>query len=65
MKKLYVVQVAPAVRVAIGEEFGLEAGSISTGKIVAAFKALGFKYVFDTNFGADLTIIEEASEFIK
>ena len=63
-EKTVVVQVAPAVRVAIGEEFGLEAGSISTGKIVAALRALGFKYVFDTNFAADLTITEEASEFL-
>ncbi len=62
--KTVVVQVAPAVRVAIGEEFGLEPGAISTGKMVAALKALGFKYVFDTNYGADLTILEEASEFI-
>ncbi|RDY25957.1 4Fe-4S dicluster domain-containing protein [Romboutsia weinsteinii] len=62
--KTVVVQVAPAVRVAIGEEFGLEAGAISTGKMVAALRALGFKYVFDTNFAADLTILEEASEFI-
>lgn len=59
-----VVQVAPAVRVAIGEEFGMEPGAISTGKLVSALKELGFKYVFDTNFAADLTIIEEASEFI-
>ncbi len=58
------VQVAPAVRVAIGEEFGLEAGSISTGKLASALRALGFKYVFDTNFSADLTIMEEATEFI-
>lgn len=64
-EKIVVVQVAPAVRVAIGEEFGLEAGTISTGKIVAALRALGFKYVFDTNFAADLTIMEEASEFIN
>ena len=62
--KTVVVQVAPAVRVALGEEFGLEPGAISTGKIVSALKALGFKYVFDTNYGADLTILEEASEFI-
>ncbi|MGL6108114.1 NADH-dependent [FeFe] hydrogenase, group A6 [Romboutsia sp.] len=63
-EKTVVVQVAPAVRVALGEEFGLEAGSISTGKMVAALKALGFKYVFDTNYAADLTILEEASEFL-
>nr|SUY83165.1 iron-only hydrogenase, catalytic subunit [Clostridioides difficile] len=59
------MQVAPAVRVAIGEEFGLEPGSISTGKMVAALKALGFEHVFDTNFGADFTIMEEATEFIE
>ncbi|WP_270941505.1 NADH-dependent [FeFe] hydrogenase, group A6 [Romboutsia lituseburensis] len=63
-EKTVVVQVAPAVRVAIGEEFGLEPGAISTGKMVAALRALGFKYVFDTNFAADLTILEEASEFL-
>ena len=62
--KTVVVQVAPAVRVALGEEFGLDPGTISTGKIVSALKTLGFKYVFDTNYGADLTILEEASEFI-
>lgn len=60
-----VVQVAPAVRVAIGEEFGLEPGEISTGKMVAALRLLGFKYVFDTNFAADLTILEEGTEFIN
>lgn len=63
-EKTVVVQVAPAVRVAIGEEFGFEPGEISTGKIVAALRAIGFKYVFDTNFAADLTILEEASEFL-
>lgn len=64
-EKIVVVQVAPAVRVSLGEEFGLDPGCISTGKIVSALKALGFKYVFDTNFGADLTILEEASEFLN
>ena len=64
-KKTVAVQVAPAVRVAIGEEFGLEPGSISTGKMVAALRSLGFKYVFDTNFAADLTIVEEAAEFLQ
>lgn len=59
-----VVQVAPAVRVAIGEEFGLEAGTITTGKLVTALRKIGFDYVFDTNFAADLTIMEEAAEFI-
>ncbi|GAA3658289.1 NADH-dependent [FeFe] hydrogenase, group A6 [Asaccharospora irregularis] len=62
--KTCVVQVAPAVRVALGEEFGLEDGTVSTGKMVAALRLLGFKYVFDTNFAADLTILEEASEFL-
>lgn len=62
--KTTVVQVAPAVRVALGEEFGLAPGAIATGKIVSALRLLGFKYVFDTNFGADLTILEEASEFV-
>ncbi|MDR3012007.1 MAG: [FeFe] hydrogenase, group A [Chitinispirillales bacterium] len=59
-----VVQIAPAVRVAIGEAFGLPAGTVETGKLYAALRQLGFKAVFDTNFGADLTIMEEGSEFI-
>ena len=59
-----VAQVAPAVRVAIGEMFDMEPGSISTGKIVTALKRLGFDKVFDTNFAADLTIIEEANELV-
>lgn len=63
-EKVVVVQVAPAVRVALGEEFGLNPGEVTTGKIVSALRLLGFKYVFDTNFAADITIIEEASEFI-
>ncbi|MDD6920180.1 MAG: NADH-dependent [FeFe] hydrogenase, group A6 [Eubacteriales bacterium] len=63
-EKTVIVQVAPAVRVALGEEFGMEAGSIITGKMVSALKALGFDYVFDTNFAADVTVMEEASEFI-
>ena len=60
-----VVQIAPAVRVAIGEEFGYDFGENLTGKTYAALRRLGFKKIFDTNFGADLTIIEEASEFVK
>jgi len=60
-----VVQIAPAVRVALGECFGLEPGSIVTGKLYAALKRLGFHAVFDTNFAADLTIMEEASEFVQ
>ena len=58
------VQVAPAVRVALGEEFGMPAGSIVTGKIAAALKAIGFDYVFDTDWSADLTIMEEGTEAI-
>ena len=63
-EKPVMVQIAPAVRVGISEEFDLEPGSISTGKLVTALKLLGFDYVFDTNFAADLTIIEEGTEFI-
>ena len=59
-----VVQIAPAVRVALGEEFGAPFGSNLTGKIYTALRRLGFTKVFDTNFGADLTIIEEATEFV-
>lgn len=60
-----VVQIAPAVRVAIGEAFGYEPGELETGKLYAALRRLGFKAVFDTNFSADLTIMEEASELIE
>ncbi|MCL2167530.1 MAG: NADH-dependent [FeFe] hydrogenase, group A6 [Lentimicrobiaceae bacterium] len=63
-KKTVVVQVAPAVRVALGEEFGMKPGSIVTGKLTAALKALGFDYVFDTDWSADLTIMEEGTELI-
>lgn len=63
--KHVVVQVAPAVRVALGEEFGMEPGTITTGRMVAALKRMGFKSVFDTSYAADLTIIEEANEFIS
>ena len=59
-----VVQTAPSVRVGLGEEFGYPIGSIVTGKMVSALRALGFDKVFDTNFSADLTIMEEAHEFI-
>ena len=62
--KRVVVQVAPAVRVAIGEEFGFPAGSRCTGKLAAALHALGFDDVFDTNWAADLTIMEEGGEFL-
>lgn len=60
-----IVQIAPAVRVAIGEEFGYDFGENLTGKTYAALRRLGFNRIFDTNFGADLTIIEEASEFVE
>ena len=59
-----VVQTAPAVRVALGEGFGLEPGTIVTGKMVAALRRLGFDRVFDTDFAADLTIMEEATELV-
>ena len=62
--KHVIVQVAPAIRVSLGEELDLPLGSIVTGKIVAALKMLGFDRVFDTNFTADLTIIEEGHELI-
>jgi len=62
--KTVVVQTAPAVRVALGEEFGMPAGTIVTGKMVAALREMGFKYVFDTDFAADLTIMEEGSELL-
>ncbi|NLZ62798.1 MAG: 4Fe-4S binding protein [Lentisphaerae bacterium] len=64
-KKTVIVQTAPAVRVAIGEEFGMEPGSISTGKLVAALRRLGFAKVFDTDWSADLTIMEEGTELMK
>ena len=60
-----IVQTAPAVRVALGEEFGMEIGQNVTGKMVTALKRLGFDKVFDTNTGADFTIMEEANEFIE
>ncbi len=63
--KHVVVQVAPAVRAALGEEFGLPIGTPVTGKMVAALKRLGFDKVFDTDTGADLTIMEEGTEFIE
>ncbi len=62
--KTVVVQTAPAVRVALGEEFGMAPGTIVTGKMVAALRGMGFKYVFDTDFAADLTIMEEGTELL-
>ena len=62
--KKVVVQTAPAVRVALGEEFGMEPGTIVTGKMAAALRRLGFDYVFDTDWSADLTIMEEGTELL-
>lgn len=63
--KTVIVQAAPAVRVAVGQEFGFEPGTPVTGKLVAGLRALGFDKVFDTNFGADLTIMEEGHELVE
>lgn len=63
-KKKVVVQTAPAVRAALGEEFGMEAGTLVTGKMTRALRDLGFDYVFDTDFAADLTIMEEGTELL-
>ncbi len=63
-EKYCVVQIAPAVRVALGEAYGLPPGTNVTKKIYAALRRLGFKAVFDTSFGADVTVMEEASEFV-
>ncbi len=63
-EKFTVVQTAPAVRVALGEALGIPAGEIVTGKMVAALRKLGFDKVYDTNFSADLTIMEEGTEFL-
>jgi NADH-quinone oxidoreductase subunit G len=62
--KTVVVQIAPAVRVGLGECFGLKPGEITTGQIVAALRQLGFNQVYDTSFAADLTVIEEGAEFL-
>lgn len=62
--KTVVVQTAPSVRAALGEEFGLEPGTLVTGKMVSALRRLGFDYVFDTDFAADLTILEEGTELL-
>jgi NADP-reducing hydrogenase subunit HndD len=62
--KTVVVQTAPAVRAALGEAFGMEPGTLVTGKMVAALRELGFDFVFDTDFAADLTIMEEGAELL-
>ena len=63
-QKHVVVQTAPSIRAAIGEGFGLKPGTPATGKMITALRVLGFDAVFDTDFGADLTIVEEAHEFL-
>nr|WNF20781.1 hydrogenase [synthetic construct] len=63
-RKVLIAQVAPAVRVAIAESFGLAPGAVSPGKLATGLRALGFDQVFDTLFGADLTIMEEGSELL-
>ena len=63
--KYVVVQTAPTIQVSIGEEFGLEPGTVVTGKLIAALRKLGFEKVFSTEFSADLTILEEGNEFIQ
>jgi NADH-quinone oxidoreductase subunit G len=60
-----VVQIAPAVRVGLGECFGMKPGEITSGRIVAALKHLGFDQIYDTSFAADLTVIEEGTEFLE
>ncbi|HHV62926.1 MAG TPA: 2Fe-2S iron-sulfur cluster binding domain-containing protein [Firmicutes bacterium] len=64
-KKTVIAQIAPAVRVAVGEAFGMPPGEIATGKIVAALRRIGFDKVFDTCFAADLTVMEETAEFTE
>lgn len=63
-EKVVIVQTAPSVRVALGEELGIPVGNVVTGKMVSALRILGFDKVFDTNFSADLTIMEEGHEFL-
>lgn len=64
-KKTVIVQTAPAVRAALGEEFGMAPGTLVTGKLAAALRRLGFDYIFDTDFAADLTIMEEGTELLN
>ncbi len=63
--KRVVAQIAPAVRVALGERFGMEAGEVTIGKIVASLKMIGVDEVYDTAFAADMTVIEESEEFVQ
>lgn len=59
------MQIAPAVRVAVGDKFGIPKGENSLGKLVAALRRMGFDEIYDTDFGADLTIMEESKEFLE
>ncbi|PWM22433.1 MAG: hypothetical protein DBX44_07045 [Oscillospiraceae bacterium] len=63
--RVVIVSTSPSVRVALGEEFGMEPGRFVEGKMVALLRALGVDYVLDTNFAADLTVVEEASELVR
>lgn len=64
-RRMSVVQVAPATRIAISEEFNMKPGTVSTGRLINALRQVGFDYVFDTNFAADLTIMEEGAELVE
>jgi NADH-quinone oxidoreductase subunit G len=64
-RKKVVAQIAPAVRVAVGEAFGLPGGTLATGQVSAALKMIGFHRVYDTSFSADMTVLEEAEEFLE
>lgn len=64
-RRVSAVQVAPATRIAISEEFGMKPGTVSTGRMINALRQLGFDHVFDTNFAADLTIMEEGTELLS
>ena len=64
-EKTVIVQVAPAIRVSVGETFGMKPGSLVTGRLITALRMIGFDKVFDTDFTADLTILEEGTEFIE
>jgi NADH-quinone oxidoreductase subunit G len=63
--KTVIVQIAPAIRVAMGEAFGFQPGTTTTGQIISALRIMGFDRIFDTSFGADFTVIEEGNEFIE
>lgn len=63
--KTLILQIAPAARVSIGESFGFDPGTVVTAKIIQAARKMGFKYVFDTSFGADMTVIEEGNELLR